>query len=246
MTNGSPSSHTASQSRDSSSLQLGGNDLGNVSPIWDNQVQQTARQGAYEAAPESERRLVDDAARRSKEDAEWERRFGVKAAVDHSSPRPARGGPDDGSFRPSRHQIPFPTAQSLKVAARGDDGIRNYFFRVKLAERDTFTFVGTEPLLHSLMEKFGRKGKDPLEVPGEERVVVLCTEEGRVMVGYKKALLDLLRIASLRSWIRRDVIMCRSASFAWTEIAVVPFVLGVERGDTPSALASARIESALL
>jgi hypothetical protein len=199
---------------------------------------------ALRAAAEAEQRRRTDAERRSREDDEWERRFGVKRSGDYSSPRPA-APVDDGFFRPSRNQIPFPTAQSLKVAARGDDGIRNYFFRAKLGENDTFTFVGMEPLLQALDERFGRKGRDPLDVPSEERVVVVVAEEGRVMVGARAMLLDLLRMASLRSWVRRDVVMCRSSSFAWTEMAVVPFVLGVERGSTPCQLATARIEAAL-
>ncbi len=199
---------------------------------------------ALRAREAVDRRLQGEADRRSKEDDEWAKRFGIQPAADHFSPRPA-APVDDGFYRPSRHQIPFPTAVSLKLAARGDDGIRNYFFRAKLGDADTFTFVGTEPMLQALEERFSGKGKDPLDTASGDRVVVVVAEEGRVVVGAKTVLLDLLRMASLRSWVRRDVVMCRSVSYAWTEMAVVPFVLGVERGASPSQLATARIASAV-
>jgi hypothetical protein len=196
------------------------------------------------ASEETERRQQAETARRAREDEEWERRFGVRSAADPSSPRPAPAG--DGIFRQSRHQIPFPTAQSLKVSARDNDGIRNYFFRAKLmGDGSAFTFVGSEPLLQELMHSFGCKGGDPLDVPGDERAVVVVSEEGRVIVGHKRALLDVLRMASLRSWVRRDVIMCRSASFAWTEMSVVSFVLGIERGASVCHLAAAKLEAAI-
>jgi hypothetical protein len=76
----------------------------------------------------------------------------------------------------------------------------------------------------------------------DQRVICVSNDEPRISCGDLTSYLDILRSGSMRSWIRRDVVMVRSTSFLWVELGVIPFVVAVERGERPAHIADRLLE----
>jgi hypothetical protein len=137
------------------------------------------------------------------------------------------------SFSP--HAVSYPSPSSIASEVKPGEE-KPYFFRMKLGD-DAFAVAGNERFLQTLMERL--KNQQPSV---DHRVVCVCTEEPRVCCGDKGELIDVLRASSMRGWIRRDVVMCRSPNFSWVELPVIPFVSALERGEKPSSIAQRRLD----
>lgn len=147
--------------------------------------------------------------------------------------------------RTTNRVILFPTPTSQALATRGADGSKNCFFRVKIGSHDAMAVVGSEKfatyLIDQLKQATTQRGSAAASLTSRplltERIICVSTDEPRVACGELSALLDILRQASLRGWIRRDLVMVRSTTFLWVELGTIPFAVAVERGETPRQIA---------